>query len=88
MIALRGADVTTGVATGIEVVQEAQTWVDQNLFSLRPVLTHLTYRGAIGIATLATTGIGHEIGTEMRMYTGQPAEIDQESAGDLGIEML
>ena len=85
---MKGADVTTGVATGIEVVQEAQTWVIQNLLNLEPALTHLTCRSAIGIATLATTGIGHEIGTETRMYTGQPAEIDQESAGDLGIEML
>lgn len=88
MIAMRGADVMTGVATGIEVVQEAQTLVTQNLLTLDPALTHLTCRGAIGIATLATTGIGHEIGTEMRMYTGRLVEIDQESVGDLGIEML
>ena len=69
MIAMRGADVMTGVATGIEVVQEAQTLVIQSLLTLDPALTYITRRGAIGIATLATVGIGHEIGTEKRMYT-------------------
>lgn len=78
----------TAVATGTEVVQEAQTLVFQNLLTSDPTLTHLIYRGATGIAILATTGIGHGIGTEMRMYTGRLAEIDQESAGDLGIEKL
>lgn len=78
----------TGVATDIEVVQEAPTFVTQNLLTLDPALTFLICRGAIAIATLATTGIGHEIGTETRMRTGQRGEIDQEIAGDLGIEML
>ncbi len=78
----------TGVATGIGVVQEAQTLVILNVLTLDPGLTHLTCRGAIGIATLAITGIGHEIDTEMRMHTGRLAEIAQESVGDLGIEML
>ena len=85
---MREADAMTGVVTGIEVAHEAQTLVIQDLLTQDPALTYLTCRGAIGIATLATTGIGHEIGTETRMYTDQPAEIDQESAKDLGIEML
>ena len=78
----------TGVVTGIEVVQEAQMLVIQELLTLDPALTHLTCRGAIGIATLVTTGNGHEIGTEMRMHIAQLAEIDLESVGDLGIEIL
>ena len=78
----------TGVATGIEVVQEAPTLVTQNLLTLYPALKYQICRSAIAIATLATIGIGHEIGTETRMYTALPAEIDQETAGDLGIEIL